>query len=309
MGGTATTGQTWVAIQRNPKSGSGTQRQMLVDLVRTLRALRLRPRVFKDRERLQRRVHDPRWRDGLRCIVAAGGDGTVADVFNRFPGIPVAVLPMGTENLLARHLGIPSSGADVARLIAADSRCRFDLGLVGNRRFALMVSAGFDAEVVRNTHAAREGHISHATYIQPILESLRNYEHPPLRITVDEVLVPQTARLAVIVNIPAYALGLPVARTARGDDGRLDLRLFEQGSAFQMIRYLCNLALGTHERLPDVISLTGSRLRIDSDVPVPLQADGDPIGFTPIEISVLPGALEVFAPRSGESRNPNDEGV
>lgn len=300
---------TWVAVQRNPKSGSGTQRRMLVNLVRELRALGLRPRVFKDRDRLRQRVEDPRRREGLRCIVAAGGDGTVADVFNRFPGIPVAILPMGTENLLARHLGIPASGVEVARLIAVDSRRRFDLGQAGNRRFALMVSAGFDADVVRMTHQARVGHISRAAYIQPILESLRNYEHPPLRITVDGRLLPQTVRLAVVVNIPAYALGLPVARTARGDDGWLDLRLFEQGSAFQMIRYLCNLALGTHERLPDVISLTGARLRIDSDVPVPLQADGDPIGYTPIEIGVLPGALEVFAPRSGETRDPIVEGA
>jgi diacylglycerol kinase family enzyme len=299
----------WVAVQRNPKSGSGTQRRMLVELVQALRALGLSPRVFKDRDRLARRVQDPRSRDGLRCIVAAGGDGTVADVFNRFPGIPVAILPMGTENLLARYLGIPSSGAALARLIAADSRRQFDLGLAGNRRFALMVSAGFDADVVRMTHAARQGHISRAAYIQPILESLRSYEHPPLAITLDGRPLPQPVRLAVVVNIPAYALGLPVARTARGDDGQLDLRLFEQGSAFQMIRYLCNLALGTHERLPDVISMAGARLRIESDVPVPLQADGDPIGYTPIEISVLPGALQVFAPRISENRGPNDEGA
>jgi diacylglycerol kinase family enzyme len=104
----------------------------------------------------------------------------------------------------------------------------------------------------------------------------------------------------VVVNVPIYALGLSVARSARGDDGILDLRLFQQGSAFQMIRYLCNLALGTHEGLPDVQSLSGRRVRIESDVPVPIQLDGDAAGFTPAEISVLPGALEVIVPASQE---------
>src|SRR5437763_13748522 len=98
--------------------------------------------------------------------------------------------------------------------------------------------------------------------------------------------MPAIARMAVITNVPIYALGLSVARCARGDDGMLDLRLFRRGSAFQMVRYLCNLALGTHERLWDVASLRGRRVRIESDVPVPIQLDGDAAGFTPAEICV-----------------------
>lgn len=290
----------WVAIQRNPAAGSGLQRALLGDLVRGLRRAGFRVRMFKDRARLRKWVSAHEQTGDLVCLVAAGGDGTVADVFNRFPGVPVAILPMGTENLLARYLNVPASGSAVAELIATDSKRKFDLGLLGTRRFALMVSAGFDAEVVRRVHAARRGHISHTTYIQPILDSLRSYDHPELRLTVDGASSPQIARLAVVVNIPAYALGLPVAQSAVGDDGQLDLRLFEQGSAFQMIWYLCNLALGTHERLPDVISRPARRVRIESDRPVPLQADGDPAGFTPADISVLPGALQVYCP-AGES--------
>jgi diacylglycerol kinase (ATP) len=168
----------WVAIQRNPRSGSGRQRMLLVDLVRALRRRGLRPCVFKDRQRLADRIADPKQRDGLVGIVAAGGDGTVADVFNRYPGIPVAILPMGTENLLARYLKIRASGEEIARLIASGSLRRFDLGLLGERRFALMASAGLDAEIIHRVHAARRGHISHASYLQPILDSFRKYEYP-----------------------------------------------------------------------------------------------------------------------------------
>ena len=288
--------EAWVAIQRNPKSGTGLGRHRLLELVRELKRLGFRPRMFQNRPRMDAWLARPEIRDNLACIVAAGGDGTVADVFNRHPGVPLAILPLGTENLLARFLGIPVSGLDVARLIARNHVRVLDLCCLGERRFALMASAGFDADVISRLHHSRRGNISRLSYFQPILEAVRKYEYPDIRLFVDDAPVPATARLVVIVNVPIYALGLSVARSARGDDGILDLRLFEQGSAFQMIRYLCNLALGIHEGLPDVQSLSGRRVRIESDVPVPIQLDGDAAGFTPAEISVVPGALQVIAP-------------
>jgi YegS/Rv2252/BmrU family lipid kinase len=286
----------WVAIQRNPRSGTGKGRDWLLDLVRELRRLGFRPRMFKNRQRMDAWLAQPAVREHLACVMAAGGDGTVADVFNRYPGVRLAILPLGTENLLARFLGIPASGTQVARMIAGNHVRVLDLCRLGERRFVLMASAGFDADVIQRLHFSRRGNISRLSYIQPILESVRKYEYPEIRLYVDGSPTPATARLAVIVNVPIYALGMSVARSARGEDGILDLRLFRQGSAFQMVRYLCNLALGIHEALPDVESLSGRRVRIESDVPVPIQLDGDAAGFTPAEISVLPGALEVIVP-------------
>src|SRR5579872_3530969 len=266
----------WVAIQRNPRSGSGLGRHRLRELVRELKRLGYKPRLFKDRERLQTWLANDDIREQLACIVAAGGDGTIADVVNRHPGIRLAVLPLGTENLLARHLRIPKSGKEVARLIASGKVRVLDLCRLGQRRFVLMASVGFDADVISRLHSSRRGNISRFSYVQPILESVRMYEYPEIRVYVDGAALPTTARLAVIVNVPIYALGFSVARCAQGDDGVLDLRLFRRGSTFQMLRYLCNLALGLHERLWDVDSLRGCRVRIESDVPVPIQVDGDP---------------------------------
>jgi len=294
----------WVAIQRNPRSGTGKGRDWLVDLARELKRLGFRPRIFKNRQRMDAWLAEPAVCDNLACIVAAGGDGTVADVFNRHPGVRLAILPLGTENLLARFFGIPASGVEVARMIAGNRARVVDLCQMRDRRFVLMASAGFDADVISRLHHARRGNISRLSYVQPILESVRKYEYPEIRLYVDGSPTPVMARLAVIVNVPIYALGLSVARSARGDDGMLDLRLFRQGSAFQMVRYLCNLALGIHEALPDVESLSGRRVRIESDDPVPIQLDGDAAGFTPAEISVLPGALEVIVPAGPENQEP-----
>ena len=102
----------------------------------------------------------------------------------------------------------------------------------------------------------------------------------------------------VVANLPEYALGLPVAGDAVAGDGLLDLRLFERPSAFQMMRYLYNVARRRHEKLADVRAARVRSVRIDSEVPVPVQCDGDPAGWTPAEIAVLPGALTLFVPQA-----------
>ncbi len=286
----------WVAIQRNATSGSGTRRGVLLELVSELKRRGITPRLFANRERMQTRLADPAAREQLLGVVAAGGDGTVADVVNRYPGLPLATLPLGTENLLAKFLGIQPSGAQVAELIASGSRRRLDLGQLNGRRFTLMASCGFDAEVVHRLQAIRRGNIRKWHYLPPIWNSIHKYDHPPLRVFVDDETQPRVARLLMAVNLPAYALGIPFAPQASGQDGQLDLCLFERGSTFQMMRYLGHVFAGSHQTLPDVTCLRASRVRIEADVAVPWQMDGDPAGFTPVELRVLPAAIEVFAP-------------
>ncbi|MCH7688852.1 MAG: diacylglycerol kinase family lipid kinase [Planctomycetes bacterium] len=292
-----------VVIQRNPKSGSGPRREKILELIASLKAHGFRPHLFSKRERLAEFLDDPQRLHHLVCIVAAGGDGTIGDVINRYPGVPLAIFPLGTENLFARYLGIPRSGQAVADIIAAGRIRQMDLGLANGRRFSLMVSCGFDADVIHRLHDGRRGHIRKYSYLQPILQSLRKYDYPEIRVNWDGVEKPRTGRLALLANLPMYAMHLPVARSAVGDDGLLDLRLFQRGSAFQMIRYIYKVACGKHERLQDVETAQVRRVHIDSDVPVPVQIDGDPAGFTPLEIEVLPKALEVLVPTNDSTEH------
>ncbi|MBM80150.1 MAG: hypothetical protein CMJ78_06100 [Planctomycetaceae bacterium] len=287
----------WVAIQRNPSSGAGPKRDLLIQLIDGLKQHNIRTRLFRNRDRLKRRLENAEAREALVCIVAAGGDGTVADVINRHPGVRMTVLPLGTENLLSKYLGIQKSGSFVADIIAKGNVRKLDLAELNGRRFSLMTSFGIDADIVHKTDARRSGHISKLTYLMPILESLKDYKYPQLSLYLDGSEDPVTAKTVQIVNLPAYALGMPFARSARGDDGLLDLRLFERGSRWNMLRYISNIVMGgRHERLSDVSCLTAERIRVESEVPVPIQADGDPAGWTPAEINVLPGALEVIVP-------------
>jgi diacylglycerol kinase family enzyme len=218
----------------------------------------------------------------------------------------VAVLPLGTENLVARYLKLPRSGRDLADVIAAGRKRRLDACLLNGRRFLIMAGFGFDAEVVRRTHSQRRGHITRFSYAKPLWSALREYRHPKMRFWIDGGEVPVTAGFAVLVNLPAYALGLRVADSAVPDDGLLDLRLFQRCSAFQMLRYFYKVKRGTHESLPDVLSYRVRRLRVESDDPAPVQVDGDPAGWTPSEIEILPAHWEIMIPEGTGTIDPHE---
>ncbi len=301
---TASMASAWVAIQRNPRSGSGRRRRELVELCCTLRGHGLTPRLFSQREALDGRVQDSESREHLVAVVAAGGDGTVVDVVNRHPDLPLAVLPMGTENLLARFLGMPSSGRGLADIIAAGRTRKIDLGRANGQLFTLVASAGFDALVAHELAENRTGNITHLSYIQPIWKSLRTYRYPRMNVFLDQETEPVQGTVVMVSNLPAYGMKMKVGQTAVADDGQFVVTVLKRGSAFHMIRYAVKLLRGTHGLAADVQVVTASRVRIVAEDPVagtiPFQVDGDPAGTVPVEIECLPSSLEVFVPGEGQ---------
>jgi diacylglycerol kinase family enzyme len=93
-----------VAIFANPVAGRGPRGHLVDELAEELRRRKLMPAICRRREELTELVQTGR--GTLRCVVAAGGDGTLNEVINRAPGIPLSVLPLGNENLVARNFGL-----------------------------------------------------------------------------------------------------------------------------------------------------------------------------------------------------------
>ncbi len=97
-------------------------------------------------------------------------------------------------------------------------------------------------------------------------------------------------------NLRMYARGLRWVNAAAGDDGRLDVRLFQRLSVLKCVSLLWSAWWGTIESRRDVVCLSTSSITIRSDVPVPVHVDGDPAGMTPVEITVIPRTLRLFVP-------------
>jgi diacylglycerol kinase family enzyme len=292
-------GRRRVVILANPRAGAGSSRAHVEELIAGLRERALEPIVCWDRDEFSTVVGREAGGD-LRCTVAAGGDGTLVETLNRAPGQPVALLPVGTENLVARFLKIERSGQKLAQIIAAGAYRRLDLAraqaAAASRVFCLMAGAGFDAEVVHRLHRRRHGHIDKASYVWPIIQTLRRYPYPVMDVEDLDSGERFRGALVFVFNLPQYAAGLPVAPEARGNDGRLNLCVFERGGLFNVFRYFTNLVRGRRDKIRDFHHRLIRRVRLTSAHPVRIQTDGDPAGSLPVTIDVIPQALTLLVP-------------
>ena len=226
------------------------------------------------------------------AVLAVGGDGTVCEVVNGLQDteVPVAILPTGTENLLARYLRMPREPDKVADLLLHGARLPFDVGVLNGRRFLVVAGVGFDAECVHRLSRVRRGHISHLHYAGPIWKAFWNYRFPPITVSIDGELVFDGRGIAVVGNTPCYSVGMRVVPGARPDDGWLDVAVFPCRSKSQLLTHAYRVFRCRHVGRGGVLHRQGRRIRIESPDPVPIEIDGDVAGFTPADCSIMPGA-------------------
>lgn len=300
----------WVGIAANPGSGLGRGRARVERLALALRRRGITPRIawtLDDRARL---IAESRVDTACRCLVAAGGDGTVSALLNERPSVPLTVLPAGTENLFARHFGIRSNPEAVAETIVSGEELTLDLGSAGGRSFALMAGLGFDADVVTRHHAARMSTAGRprpthrAAYVEPVLRSSWAYRFPSLAVHIEGDR-PETLEGATVFlfNLPRYALGLPFAPTASAEDGLLDLVVFRKPGALNALRYLWLVLRGLHLKRPGVEYRQVHKATVEGLEPVPVQFDGDPAGIIdttggPWTFEAVGAAARVLIPRT-----------
>ncbi len=303
----------WVGIVANANSGRGRGRRGVGRLAESLGRSGLGVEIAWTPEEREAIVASAAGDPACRCLVAAGGDGTVSALINEVPDVPITVLPAGTENLFARHFRMNSRPEDVAATIAEGRLAPIDLGQVSGRRFALMAGVGFDADVVCRHHAARIGSVgrmrptSRSAYVEPVLRASFGYKFPTLRVAAEGPMGCEeiVGTSAFVFNLPRYALGLPIAPSALADDGLLDLVVFRDAGPLRALRYLWMIFRGIHLRRDGVYHRHVSRVEITSATSVPVQLDGDPGAAIPgrdhdgpqsWNVEVLPSAVSVMVP-------------
>jgi diacylglycerol kinase (ATP) len=305
-------GPGWVGFAVNAASGRGGGRSAVTKLVRELERLGIESRVawtLDERRALVDSAASAET-DRCRCLVAVGGDGTVAALINERPEVPIAVMPAGTENLFAGHFGFARNPARAASRIVEGRSSPLDLGLIDGRRFALMAGFGFDADVVSRHHSARVGRSGkvrpthRAAYVEPVLRSSFGYRFPALHLTLEGVdgrVESLSGTTVFVFNLPRYALGLPLAPAAQGDDGWLDLVVFRDPGPFRALHYLWLVVRGRHLDRSGITHRRVKKVTIEVAGAVPVQLDGDPGGViepgqTPWVVEVLPRAVGVLVP-------------
>lgn len=299
-----------IGIVANRFAGTGKGEARVASLVSSLETHGYEPVVARTIDERRSLLSGSRDDGAQRALVVIGGDGTVAAIVNEHVSCPIAVLPLGTENLFAAHFGFKASVDQLVHAIERGAERSIDLGCANGRRFALMAGFGFDADVVTRHHASRLGHTgeprptSRLAYVGPIIRSSLSYRFPEISVTIDDGLEPAVLRgtTVVVFNLPRYALGLTVAPTARDDDGKLDVLVFRKAGPLHALRYLWLAFRNRHLSDPSVIHRTASRVVVSANCSVPVQLDGDPAGNLDAGdgnswvVESLPKALRVLLP-------------
>lgn len=293
----------YVAIVANPYHRSAAHVEKVGALAQAIRERGRDVVVLWEKDGLARLAPQGPLPGDCRCVVAAGGDGTLARAIAHDLGeTPVAPFPLGNENLFARHFGFTSDPERLAAAVVRGETRPIDVGRVNGRRFTIVTSAGFDGAVAHRLHEMRaRGDVAQQahrlSYLRPLASAAVRYRPPMMEVTIDGERT-MTGALVMVFNLPRYGLGLDgLYRGADPTDGRLDYLVFERPSRAALLRYAASTVFGgRHLRLPDVHVGTARRLQIKAAEPVPMQTDGEATGHTPAVIEVDPGWLQVIVP-------------
>lgn len=234
-------------------------------------------------------------------LVVAGGDGTVNEAINgllanRAGGraLPLAILPLGTANVLALEIGLSTRPTAVARYILEGAARPVALGEADGRAFCLMAGIGFDAHVVAAVDARLKRRLGKLAYVWHTLRQLAVYDFPRYRVAVDEAVF--SAASAVVCNARFYGGRYVLAPGAHLEAPSLEVCLFERPGRLHAARYALAMLLGLLPRLPDYRVVTGRRIALHGPAGDPIQQDGDIVATLPAVVQVLPAALNLVFP-------------
>ncbi|UYZ59851.1 diacylglycerol/lipid kinase family protein [Hymenobacter latericus] len=231
---------------------------------------------------------------GFGVVVAVGGDGTVNEVGRGLlgTGAAMAVLPRGSGNGLARHLGIPLTMPAAIDLLRAPRVLPIDVGRLNGKPFFCTAGLGFDAHVSRCF--AEAGTRGLATYVRVALREYGRYRPTPIRIEVNEQELSTSCYVLAFANAAQYGNNAYIAPLANIRDGLLDMCLIDQMPLSRALRVAYGLAAGNLPTSGAATYHTAHTVRVSSEQPLGFHLDGDFAGeATDVAVTLEPLALPV----------------
>ena len=253
------------------------------------------PRSKKARKAVRRALEA-----GAQLILVWGGDGMVQRCIDALgeAQAALAILPAGTANLLATHLGVPRDIPEAIRIALRGSRRKLDVGVINGERFAVMAGSGFDSRVMGEVDGARKKRLGRLAYLQAGGRALGT-RRVRMRIRVDgTVWFEGQASSVLIGNVGTVMGGFEVFPDASPSDGTLDVGVVTAKSGWQWLRVLSRVASGHAARSPFVELTRAHELVVELGRKRSYELDGGVRKATRrLEVHVEPAALTVCVPR------------
>ena len=226
-------------------------------------------------------------------VVAAGGDGTIAEVASGLaantgadgkPAARLGVIPLGTANVLARELGLPMAPKAVAAALAFGRTRALWPGIASghqpDRLFVQMLGVGLDAQVVHRLPKPLKRVLGRGAYVFQTVRELLRYDYEPIRLRIDGT--PAEAASVIVSKGTLYAGQYLLAPGAQPSEPGFTVALFEGHGPWAALMYGAALPLNLLPSAPGLRLVRASRVEILGRAPA--QADGDPAGCVPVSI-------------------------
>lgn len=240
---------------------------------------------------------------GASLVVAAGGDGTLVGVANGLVNCetPLGILPMGTGNDLARVLSVPLKVEEALDVLTGEHEVlEMDALKVGDRYYFSNVSVGFSPQMMKETKSEQKKRFGVLAYLWTMFKQSRIYQLRRYTLTIDgqkrhvratEVLISNPT----LLEAPPHLFGPPETL----NDGQLEAYLVTAHRLGEYLRLAWFLLRHGGRSATTFQHWTGQKsIRIEADQrPQMVQADGEVIGHTPVEVQLVPKALRVIMPK------------
>jgi diacylglycerol kinase (ATP) len=231
-------------------------------------------------------------------IIAAGGDGTINEVINGIAGseIPLAFMPLGTVNVLAKELAVPEDVEGAIKRALHGTPQIVSLGKIvihpssAVRYFILMAGIGYDGETVFGINGTLKKYWGKGAYFYSGIKTLLRFNPSELIFDLDGRRV--TGCSAIIGNAAKYGGHFKVTPDARIADRLLDVCIFKGRSRADILRYVAGIVTKRHLTFRDVEYIKAESIEISGRAHI--QIDGDYMGMTPARVEVKKNALKII---------------
>lgn len=231
-------------------------------------------------------------------VVIGGGDGTINAAASALlqHQLPLGILPMGTANDLARTLAIPGNLPEAAAIIANGVCRRIDIGVVNGVHFFNVANIGLGVQVKREMTAENKQRWGILSYAKALLSAFKKNHPFNAKIICDDKVHHVRSIQIAVGNGRYYGGGMTVEKNAAIDDHQFALYSLKPVSLWTLLRHSRALRAGYFDDIEPALLLNGRKISITTHKPMPITMDGEVRAQTPAIFTIIPQALQVFAP-------------
>lgn len=244
--------------------------------------------------------------EGFDRILVGGGDGTIMEAMSGAIENPVnpplAQIPLGTANLLARSLAVPTDLEGALELaLNSGVSTAMDVGyLKGHRRyFAIVAGAGWDAEMIADADRELKDKLGFFAYVVTGFKHFFDLKRSHITATINGKRKRFWAHTLMVINIGEIeGTGLAIGKNVTPHDGKLNLAIVAMKSPMGIIRLLFRLLTKRFDGTSELRYVAVETLKIEANPPLKIEIDGEAIGETPFEIEIIPSGAHLIVPQT-----------